>query len=158
MFYEECKTPYEYIKKAVLSNRGTDSIVKKAELLRICKMLDINDIGENSSKEAMVDALTKELGVKGFAEVFYHNGLGISSFEYQQKYQISGKDVKRMERLGFIHCVGLKEFRKYGKKLKAPVYDVFEFYSLTPEKVKWFLNVNPKGTRKTQARYDYITL
>lgn len=157
MFYEECKTPYEYIKKAALSNRGADSIVKKAELLRLCKMLDINNIDENSSKEALIDSLTQSLGVKGFAEAFYHNGLGVSSFEYQHKFNISGDEVKRLERLGFIHCVGLKEFRKYGKHLKAPVYDVFEFYSLEPEKVKWFLDVNPKGTRKTQTRYDYIT-
>lgn len=140
-----------------MSNRGTKSIVTKADLWRVCKLLYTENVDENSTKEIMIDALINDLGVKGFAEVFYHQGLGVSSIEYQQKFNISGDEVKRMERLGFIHIVGERNFRKYGKQLKAPVYDVFEFYSLTTDKVKWFLQVNPKGTRKTQVRQDYIT-
>lgn len=154
MLYEECKTPYEYIRKKALQNRGTDSIVKKAELLKLCEDYGIAGIDEKSSKEDMIDALTRTFGVNAFAEFYGHNGLGVSSLEYQHKFQISGEEVKRMERLEFIHCVGFERFRKYGKQLKAPVYDVFEFYSLTPEKVRWFLKVNPKGTRKTQVRYE----
>ena len=153
MLYEECKTPYEYIKRLVLQNRGTDSIVKKAELLKLCEDYSIASINEKSTKEDMVDVLTRKFGVKTFTEFYSHNGLGVSSYEYQHKFQISGEEVKRMERLEFIQCVGFKSFRKYGKQLKAPVYDVFEFYSLAPETVKWFLAANPKGTRKTQARY-----
>lgn len=154
MLYEECKTPYEYIRRKALQNRGTDSIVKKAELLKLCEDYGIASINEKSSKEDMIDALTRTFGVNAFAEFYGHNGLGISSLEYQHKFQISGEEVKRMERLEFIHCVGFESFRKYGKQLKAPVYDIFEFYSLTPEKVRWFLKVNPKGTRKTQVRYE----
>ncbi len=157
MLYEECKTPYEYIRRRATANLGSKSIVTKEYLLKMCKMLDTEGVDESSSKEALVDALIKDLGVKGFAEALYHNGLGISSYEIQHKFNISGDEVKRMERLGFIHCVGLTEFRKYGRTLKAPVYDIFEFYTLTPEKVKWFLKVNPKGTRKTQVRREYIT-
>lgn len=153
MLYEECKTPYEYIKKVALSNHGADSIVLKSELLRICTLLDTEGIDKNSSKEVMIDALIKDLGVKSFAEHFYCNGLGVSSYEYQHKFNISSEEIKRMERLEFIHSRGFKQFRKYGKKLKAPVYDVFEFYSLTPEDVNRFLKMNPKGTRKTQVRY-----
>lgn len=153
MLYEECKTPYEYIKRLALQNRDTDSIVKKAELLKLCEDYGIASINEKSSKEDMIDALTRTFGANAFAKFYGHNGLGVSSLEYQHKFQISGEEVKRMERLEFIQCVGFKSFRKYGKQLKAPVYDVFEFYSLAPETVKWFLAANPKGTRKTQARY-----
>lgn len=156
MLYEECKTPYEYIKRLVLQNRGTGSIVKKAELLKLCEDYGIAGIDEKSTKEDMIDVLTRTVGINAFAEFYSHNGLGISSLEYQHKFQISSEEVKRMERLAFIHCVGFKSFRKYGKQLKAPVYNIFEFYSLTPEEVKWFLKVNPKGTRKTQVRYQTI--
>lgn len=154
MVYEECKTPYEYIKRQAESNRGTDSIVTKADLLRVCKLLETENVDEKSTKAVMIDELIKDLGVKGFAETFYRQGLGVSSIEYQKKFNISGEEVKRMERLGFIHCCGVRKFRKYGKKLNAPVYDVFEFYSLTPEEVQRFLKLNPKGTRKTQVRYQ----
>lgn len=153
MLYEECKTPYEYIKRIALSNRGSDSIVLKSELLRLCTLLCTEGVDENSSKEMMIDALIKDLGVKAFAEHFYCNGLGVSSYEYQHKFNISADEVKRMERLEFIHSRGFRNFRKYGKQLKAPVYDVFEFYSMTSETVNAFLKMNPKGTRKTQVRY-----
>lgn len=152
MIYEECKTPYEYIKKIASQNRGSESIVKKSELIRICKLLD-EEYNENDTKEKLIDTLIKSLSVQGFAETFYKNGLGVSSFEYQHRFNISGNEVKRMERLGFIHCVGFRKFRNYGKSLNAPVFDVFEFYSLTPENVQKFLKLNPKGTRKTQVKF-----
>lgn len=152
MVYEECKTPYEYIKKTILINRGSESIIKRSELIRLCELLG-EDFQKNDTKERLVDILTQSLGVQGFAEALYKDGLGVSSFEYQHKFDISGNEVKRMERLGFIHCVGFRKFRNYGKYLNAPVYDVFEFYALTPENVQKFLKLNPKGTRKTQVRY-----
>lgn len=142
-----------YQKKSITKS-GHRQHCKKAELLKLCEDYGIVSINEKSSKEDMIDALTRTFCVNAFAEFYGHNGLGISSYEYQHKFQISGEEVKRMERLEFIHCVGFERFRKYGKQLKAPVYDIFEFYSLTPEKVRWFLKVNPKGTRKTQVRYE----
>lgn len=67
MLYEECKTPYEYIKRLALQNRDTDSIVKKAELLKLCEDYGIASINEKSSKEDMIDALTRTFGANAFA-------------------------------------------------------------------------------------------
>lgn len=150
MKYEQIKTPEEYLKWLFVSNRGTDSFVKKDDLKRLAQSYNLS-FKTTASKEKLYDLLLPHITLREFACKY---GAGVSSYEYQHKFNISGEEVKRLERLGFISVTGQITFRAYGKYLKAPLYDVFEFYLLTPDYVQEFLRQNPKGTKKTYQKSE----
>lgn len=149
MKYEEFKTAEEYLDWMFLSNLGTDSLVKKDELKKIAEFYDI-EFKDNATKEELYKLVLPKITYRGMIREF---NAGVSSYEYKHKFNITGDEVKRMERLGFITVSGHQTFRAYGRTLKANVYDVYEFYSLTHEIVQDFLRLNPKGTRKNNVKF-----
>ncbi len=150
MKYEEFKTAEEYLDWLFLSNRGTDSFVKKDDLKSLAQSYKLS-FTDTATKEELYNLVLSCVTHRELARKF---NAGVSSYEYQHKFNISGEEVKRMERLGFISVTGQITFRAYGKYLKAPLYDVFEFYLLTPDYVQEFLRQNPKGTKKTYQKSE----
>lgn len=148
MKYEEFKTAEEYLDWLFLSNRGTQSFIKKDDLKRLATFYKLS-FKDNATKEELYTLILSCITHKELAGKF---NVGVSSYEYQHKFNISGEEVKRLERLGFISVTGSQRFHAYGKYQHAPLYDAFEFYSLTLDNVREFLNHNPKGTRKNKAR------
>lgn len=150
MKYEEFKTAEEYLDWLFLSNRGTENFVKKDDLKRLAQSYKL-PFTDTATKEELYNLILSCVTHRELARKF---NAGVSSYEYQHKFNISGEEVKRMERLGFISITGQKTFHAYGKYLKAPLYDVFEFYLLTPEYVQEILRQNPKGTKKTAQKSE----
>lgn len=146
MKYEEFKAAEEYIDWLLLSNRGTQSFVKKEDLIKLATFYNLS-FKNNATKEELYTLI---LSCTTRRELAHKFNAGVSSYEYQQKFNISGKEVKRMERLGFISITGQITFRAYGKYRKAPLYDIFEFYSLTPDDVWKILKQNINGKKETE--------
>lgn len=46
------------------------------------------------------------------------------------------KQVKKLEKKGILKVVGNYEFRTYGRVLKAPLYDAYQFAMIADETVK----------------------
>ena len=63
-------------------------------------------------------------------------GIGVTSKNYQEAFGITHKQVKKLEKKGILKVVGNYEFRTYGRMLKAPLYDAYQFAMIADETVK----------------------
>lgn len=64
------------------------------------------------------------------AEMF---GVGVSSQVYQATFNITHKDVKRLQKKGILKKVGRYRFRAFGRYNYAPLYDVYQYAQMTDE-------------------------
>lgn len=135
----------EYIKKELLSNRGTQCLAFKEDLCYLCEKSGIPLTGKET-KEVMYDKLISNgYTHQMLAEEF---GVGVSSQVYQQEFNITHKDVKWLEKNGKIRKIGEYRFRAYGKYLYAPLYDVYQFASMTENEMQDMLE---KRTVRTKS-------
>lgn len=63
-------------------------------------------------------------------------GIGVTSKNYQEAFGITHKQVKKLEKKGILKVVGNYKFRAYGRVLKAPLYDAYQFAMIADETVK----------------------
>lgn len=144
-YMDNFKTSEEYIRHQINANRGTQNVIRKSDLAKIARLYDI-DVNENKmTKDDIYLMLRDKISVKTLANECIH--LGVNSFAFQQKFDITHDEVKRMARLGFIEITGSERFRAYGKYRYADLYSVFDYFRLTQDEVKQWLSANPKGTR-----------
>lgn len=93
-------TVEEFVKKEILSNRGTQCVAFKEDMALVCKKRNITLTGKET-KERMYELL-----------------------------------IKRIEKSGKIRKVGSYRFRAYGKYLYAPLYDVYQFATITDDEIQ----------------------
>ena len=77
------------------------------------------------------------IGVESLADACEQ--MGVSSYSFQQKFGISGIDVKLLANRGMLKTTGKGRFSVHGEPHYAPLYSVMQFYLLTPELVHEFL-------------------
>ena len=65
--------------------------------------------------------------------------MGVSSYSFQQKFGISGIDVKLLANRGMLKITGKERFSVHGEPHYAPLYSVMQIYLLTPETVQEWL-------------------
>lgn len=132
IYFDEELTVEEFVKQEICKNGGTQSIAFKDNLIRLCEIKKI-PYNNKMSKNELFDLLVANgYGYRDFAEKF---GVGVSSQIYQKEFNITHKDVKRMEKKGILKVVGEYRFRAYGKYMYAPLYDVFQFCEITEKEV-----------------------
>lgn len=59
-------------------------------------------------------------------------GVGVSSQVYQAAFNITHKDIKRLEKR-YPKKVGEYRFRAFGRYNYAPLYDVYQYAQMTDE-------------------------
>ena len=120
-------------------------IFSKAELAELCKERNI-EVKPSTLKDRLYDALI-ESGVrpieferkKAAAREANHrefSGISVSSFDYQKTFGLSHRQVKALEKKGFLHVVGAYRVRAYGKDLFVPLYSAWQFATVTEEEIK----------------------
>lgn len=78
--------------------------------------------------------------------------VGVSSFNFQLKFDIDHTTVKRLARAGVIHVVAQKRFRAYGRYNYANLYSPWDYFRLTREEVQNWLEEHPvRKRRKTDT-------
>ena len=92
-------------------------------------------------KEDLFDLLINNgISYKYLAGLF---GVGVSSQVYQKSFNITHKDVKRLERKGILKKVGEYRFRAFGKYNYAPLYDVYQYAEMKDDDMRNILKENP---------------
>ena len=138
------KSPEELI--IVAASTCYKPAVLKAQLIEIAKEHGC-EVKDKADKRDVALLIADKLGYAKLQELVH---TGVSSQEFQAKFDISHDDVKKMERKGFLTVTGYYEARMYGKYRNVPLYDAFQFFGLTkPEVDAWLTENRPK--RKAQT-------
>lgn len=137
-------TVEEYIAKEVSANKGTDSVIYKEDLVKMCA--EKNIVVPRTATKLQLYNLLIESGVTTY-EFAVKAGVGVGSAVYQKAFGITHADVKRLERIGILKVVGQRRYRDYGQYLYAPLYDIMQYAEFTSEAVKELLEKYPKGYR-----------
>jgi hypothetical protein len=123
----------EFIKQQIIRNDGTRSLVYKHKLVEECEKRNIQTKA-TSTKEQLVELLVNN-GVT-YKELASKYKIGVTSKAYQDMFGITHNQVKKLEKKKVIDVVGQYEFRAYGRNLKAPLYDIYQFASIPEEVIK----------------------
>ena len=123
----------EYIKIQIVRNDGIRSLVYRQDLADECKARNIQTKA-TSTKEQLVELLVSN-GVT-YKELANRYKIGVTSKAYQDMFGITHNQVKKLEKKKVIDVVGQYEFRAYGRNLKAPLYDIYQFASIPEEVIK----------------------
>ena len=123
----------EYIKIQIVRNDGIRSLVYRKELIEECASRNIQTKA-TSTKEQLVELLVSNgVTYKELANIYK---IGVTSKAYQDTFGIKHNQVKKLEKKKVIDVVGQYEFRAYGRNLKAPLYDIYQFASIPEEIIK----------------------
>ena len=122
-----------YIKIQIVRNDGIRSLVYRKELIEECASRNIQTKA-TSTKEQLVELLVSNgVTYKELANIYK---IGVTSKAYQDTFGINHNQVKKLEKKKVIDVVGQYEFRAYGRNLKAPLYDIYQFASIPEEAIK----------------------
>lgn len=129
-------TANQYIKEMVTASRGGRSSCSKKELEELCISANIKPAW-NDTKTKLYDKLINEGNYTGklLAEKFH---IGVTGRAYVRAFCLSPKAVMQMAEKGFLHIVGYNTFMSCGKKVREPFFDVYEFESMTNEKIELY--------------------
>ena len=129
-FWGENLSVDEYVKAEICKNAGTQSLAFKEQLVLLCNSAGI-ECDEKKKKEEVFELLINNgFEYKQLAEMF---GVGVSSQVYQAAFNITHKDIKRLEKNGILKKVGEQRFRAFGRYNYAPLYDVYQYAQMTDE-------------------------
>ena len=129
-FFGENLSVDEYVKSEICKNAGTQSLAFKEQLVLLCNSAGI-ECDEKKKKEEMFELLINNgFEYRQLAEMF---GVGVSSQVYQATFNITHKDVKRLQKKGILKKVGRYRFRAFGRYNYAPLYDVYQYAQMTDE-------------------------
>ena len=123
----------EYIKIQIVRNDGIKSLVYRKDLIEECASRNIQT-KVTSTKEQLVELLVGN-GVT-YKELAHKYKIGVTSKAYQDTFGITHDQVKKLEKKKIIDVVGQYEFRAYGRNLTAPLYDIYQFASISEEVIK----------------------
>lgn len=144
------KSPEEFIRHEICANRGTQNVIDKDELAALARSFGIEVDEKKLTKDEIYLCMRKSVSVEDIASHCQH--LGVSSFNFRQKFGITHEEVKRMARFGFIKITGSQRIRLYGKYRNAALYSVFDYFRLSQEDVDEWLRMHPKGTRQSKRK------
>lgn len=98
IYFDEKLSIEEYVKKEISKNGGTQSNALNQSLFHYVILTVLNMI--KNEKEDLFDLLINNgISYKYLAGLF---GVGVSSQVYQKSFNITHKDVKRLERKGIL--------------------------------------------------------
>lgn len=130
MKIEDCKTPEEYLLALITANRGTQNCISKDELILIAEAQEL-EIPKGATKTEIAELLLTVMDAHDLATCCEH--IGVSSYAMQQKFGITNVQLKKLAKQGLINVTGTEQFRAYGRELTAPLYDIWQYFELTPE-------------------------
>lgn len=132
-YFEEEISVDEYVRIQILKNTGANSCVYKHQLEEECEKKNIKT-KSSLTKEQLLELLINNGAT--YKELAKKYKIGVTSKAYQDTFGINHNQVKKLEKKKVIDVVGQYEFRAYGRNLKAPLYDIYQFASIPEEVIK----------------------
>lgn len=114
-------------------NMGTENCIDKIQLLKLAEENDFS-FEPDISKEKIAKILMQQIGAEALADKCSH--MGVSSYNFQQKFGITNADVKLLAQTGFLKVTGTERYRSFGRYRYASLYSVFQYFQLTPTEVQ----------------------
>lgn len=134
----------EYVRICVTANFGTQSIYQKQHLESLCSERAIQISGKEQKSELYDLLIASGMQPIDFERMASRYGdphlcIGVISGDYQDAFNITHKDVKRLESCGALEKVGTYRVRAYGKYLYPPRYSAWQFVTMTDDEMQQFL-------------------
>lgn len=142
--FDKDLTYAEYVRICVTANLGTQSVYQKRHLESICKEYGIPLSGKESKAEIYDILLESGMQPFEFEQMASQYGeshlcIGVVSRDYQDAFNITHKDVKRLESCGALKKVGTYRTRAYGKYIYPSRYSAWQFVTMTDEEMRQHL-------------------
>lgn len=134
----------EYVRICVTANFGTQSVYQKHHLEAICKEHEIMLTGKESKAEIydiLIESGMQPIEFEQLASQYGdpHICIGVVSKDYQAAFNITHKDVKYLERCGYLKKTGTYRTRAYGKYMYPPRYSAWQFVTMTDDEIQRLL-------------------
>lgn len=129
-YMEQFPTAEAYVLHRITHGKG---VISKDGLVQLAKEHHI-PVSGFWSKNEIAEFLMETIGVENLADACEQ--MGVSSYSFQQKFGISGIDVKLLANKGMLKITGKERFSVHREPHYAPLYSVMQFYLLTPETVQ----------------------
>lgn len=143
---EDCSTPEEYLLALIAANRGKETCIPRDELILVEEAQGL-EVPKNAAKRDIAELLLTVMDARELAACCEH--IGVSSYEMQEKFGVTNAQLKKLANAGLLNITGTVDFRKYGRDLTAPLYDIWQYFELTPDELKAMLKQIDR--RKTRA-------
>ena len=138
-YMEQFPTAESYVLHQITRNRGSQNCISKAGLIRLAEENHVL-VSDLWSKSEITAFLMDTIGVEQLAAACSH--MGVSSYSFQQKFGITGNDVKQFAKRGLLKITGNERFLSHGEAHYALRYSVMQYYTLIPEQVQeWKMEV-----------------
>ncbi len=139
--FDKDLTYAEYVRICVTANMGTQSVYQKQHLESICKERNIPLSGKDTKAEIYDILLESGMQPVDFEQMASQYGdpqlcIGVASRAYQDAFGISYKDVKNLEKNGFLKVTGKYRSRSFGKYTYPSVYSAWQFVTVTDEEIR----------------------
>lgn len=130
---EDCKTPEDAVLALICQKRGTQNFIQLDELVSVAKEYGITEFTKPLRKAALAEQLIPLVDCHAFSIKY---GIGVKSIDLQKKFGITNAQVKKLAKAEVFKVVGKEQFRAFGKYKYAPLYDIWQYFEMTPEKVQ----------------------
>ncbi len=135
-YMEQFPTAEAYVLHRITHGKG---VISKDGLVQLAKEHHV-PVSDLWSKNEIAAFLMETTGVESLADACEQ--MGVSSYSFQQKFGLSGIDVKLLASKGMLKITGKGRFSVHGEPHYAPLYSVMQYYTLTPEQVQeWKMEV-----------------
>lgn len=134
-FDYENSTPEEIIRFLICQNRGTQNFLSKEEMVQLGEARGLVFDNKSYKKEELFDVL---LTVYTVEELQTLGHAGVSSYQWQKKFNITNHTLKKLVKMGHIQVTGKERFRVAGEYRYAALYSAYDFCRITTEDIdRW---------------------
>ncbi len=141
-YMELFQSPEEYIIHRIGLNMGTHSCIAKTRLLQLARENGIY-IDPDTDKVKIAQIVMRRIGAEALAKEC--RSMGVSSYNFQQKFGITRDDVAKLASMGFLQVTGTEQYGESGHRRYASLYNVFQYFQLTPTEVQKQLKQAKEG-------------
>ncbi len=132
-YLESFDSPEEYIIHRICLNMGTENCINKIQLLKLAEENGFSFDPDNS-KEKIAKMVMQQIGAEALAKEC--RSMGVSSYNFQQKFGITNADVKLLAQTGFLKVTGTERYRTFNGYRYASLYSVFQYFQLTKQDIQ----------------------